>query len=179
VDGSAFEDDNDDVSVMQIEGIEDDFTSDEEDEPQWLAELAVTLYPSLDINSTDELIDSWQGRADFPNVSMEAWSPTSVGVLVPLDVASPPLSVQSSLLPTVQWLASQPEVEWIEMAAEFETMNKHAAEIMQVIFISHHELHALVFLHCVLICSAMCVLASRAVHSVHNLTRCGIVRSPG
>jgi hypothetical protein len=63
---------------------------------------------------------------------MEAWCPASVGVLIPLDFIAAPLSPKSAVLSVVAFLALQPEVEWIETAAAFETSNKHAASITQV-----------------------------------------------
>ena len=70
---------------------------------------------------------------------MEVWSPSSVGVALPLASETPPSSLVRSILPTLQWLAAQPEVEWIEAAAAFETMNKHAASTIQVTTHAHHR----------------------------------------
>ena len=40
--------------------------------------------------------------------------------------------MSAAVLSVAAFLSLQPEVEWIESAADFETANKHAASITQV-----------------------------------------------
>lgn len=49
-----------------------------------------------------------------------------------VQVNSEDKSTQDRLRKFVEFLANQKEVEWIELAPEFETMNKHATALIQV-----------------------------------------------
>ena len=62
---------------------------------------------------------------------MEVWDPSTVGVTISKSAIQPPQSMAATVLSTVNYLSSQPEVEWIGTAAVFDTTNKHASSISQ------------------------------------------------
>ena len=59
------------------------------------------------------------------------WDPSTVGVSISEFAIQPQLSVSATVLSVVNFLASQPAVEWIGTAAVFDTANKHASSISQ------------------------------------------------
>ena len=68
---------------------------------------------------------------DLTGVSLEVWGPSTVGVAIAESAVQPPASIASVVLSVVNFLASQPTVEWISTAAVFDTANKHASSISQ------------------------------------------------
>ena len=54
-----------------------------------------------------------------------------MGVSIAESAVQAPASISTTVLSVVNYLASQPAVEWIGTAAVFETANKHASSISQ------------------------------------------------
>ena len=68
---------------------------------------------------------------DLTLVSLEIWDPSTIGVSIAESAVQPPSSISTTVLSVVNFLASQPAVEWIGTAAVFHTTNKHASSISQ------------------------------------------------